>query len=108
MCAEDALTGPQECFEEEVSSSFEDNDIDHVKYLRNMVGHYIKHMVWYELGFVPAHDFMPETVDDIYSNHLYCVSWFYVGVFPFDSWEVEYDDYLREQVQNALNCAGTS
>lgn len=38
-----------------------------------------------------THDFMPETVDDIYSNHLYCISWFYGGIFPFDSWEVSYD-----------------
>jgi len=41
-------------------------------------------------------DFMPETVEDVYSNNLYCMSWFYNGVFPFDIWEEDYDNWLCE------------
>lgn len=42
MSVEDALTSPQECCKEEMSSSFEEDDIDH---LCDMVCHYTEHMV---------------------------------------------------------------
>jgi len=73
-----------------------------------MVDHYTKHILWYELGFLSKNDFIPETVDEVYSNHLYCMSWFYEGIYPFHSWEVEYDDYLRELVYAVLNCGADS
>lgn len=73
-----------------------------------MVDQYTEHMLWSELGFVPDTDFMPETVEDVYSSHLYCMSWFYCGSCPFDSFEAEYEDYLREQVEGAMNSEAPS
>jgi len=104
MCAHSSEEGRHECYEEEVSSSFEDDDFENVQYLRDMVCHYTEHMLLYGLGFMPAHDFLPETLNDVYSGQLYCMSWFYIGIYPFDSWELEYDDYLRGEVQNEFNC----
>jgi hypothetical protein len=41
-------------------------------------------------------DFLPDTLDDVYFRHLYAMSWFYDGVYPFDSFELEKDYYLYE------------
>jgi len=36
------------------------------------------------------------------------MSWFYGGAYPFDSWEVEYEEYLRQQVEGAFNSQATT
>jgi len=79
-----------------------------VLYLCNMVQHYTEHMLWHKLGFVPENDFIPKTLDDVYAENLYCLSWFYSGVYPFDSWEADFDEYLRREVQATLNVIVTS
>lgn len=104
MCVDGTVAEQYECCDKVVSSSIEEDDLQHVQYLRDMVYQYTKHMLWYKEGFVPEQDFMLENVDDMYSNHLYCMSWFYGGTYPFDSWEVEYNDYLRGIVHSELNC----
>jgi len=72
------------------------------QYLADLVFHYVEHMDWYEMGFVGTEDFMPETVDDVYNSNLYCMSWFYGGALPFDAFELEYEEWLSEQVLEAL------
>jgi hypothetical protein len=42
-------------------------------------------------------NFMPQTIDDVYINNLYALSWFYDGCYPFDSYEDENDTYLYTQ-----------
>jgi len=90
-----------------VDSSSQYDTVQHVKYIRDMVFQYTEHMLWCELGFMTGNNFEPETLDDVYCSHLYCMSWFYGGTYLFDTWETEYDDYLRQEVDDAVNCSGT-
>lgn len=108
MCPEDAVEDRTESLSEVVSSSFEDEDFEHVQYLRGMVRQYSEYMRWYELGFVPTQYFLPESVEDVYADHMYSMSWFYGGFYTFDSWEEGYDDYLRQEVDNAQEAAAGS
>jgi len=52
-------------------------------------------------------DFWPKTTLDVYSSNLYCLSWFYDGAFPYDTWEEEYDNNLCEQAFSIMYAAHT-
>jgi len=38
--------------------------------------------------------FLPDNVEDLYSENVYAMSWFYHGCYDFDAWEVGFDDWL--------------
>jgi hypothetical protein len=40
---------------------------------------------------------LPETVQDVYLNNLYALSWFYDEYYPFNTYEFEKDSYLYVQ-----------
>jgi len=61
-------------------------------------------MAWWVLGFVPLNNFMLEGLVDEYINNLYCLSWCYNGVILFENWEEEYEQWLCEQVFDAIDC----
>lgn len=66
--------------------------IQYEQYLEDLLFHYVEHMSWFDMGFVLTKDFMPETVDDLYHNNTYCMSWFYNGALLFDTFEIEYEN----------------
>jgi hypothetical protein len=45
---------------------------------------------------------MQETVHDVYLSNLYSMSWFYYGVYPFDSYEDDKDLYLYEEAYRKM------
>jgi len=92
----------QESTNSSMPSPSEQVDVQYALYLRDLVFHYIEHMLWYEEGSVGTEDFMPEMLDDVYNEHLYCMSWFYGGVLPFDSFKIEYENWLYERVFRAM------
>ena len=69
--------------------------MQHERYLEELVFHYPD---WYELRFFQTMDFMPPTIQDVYDNNRYCMSWFYNGIFSSDDWEEEYDNWLCHEV----------
>ena len=73
-------------------SDFEDYEAQYEWYLQELVYYYTEHSSWYEFGFVCSKNFLPKTLFNVYHNNLYCMSWFYNGVFPFDCWEEDYDN----------------
>jgi len=77
-------------------------EIQYEQYLEDLVFHYIEHMSWYDMGFVRTKDFMPENVDEVYNSNLYCMSWFYNGALLFDTFELQYENWLAEQVFQAM------
>lgn len=85
-----------------MASPSESLDVPYEQYLEDLVLHYVEHMSWYELGFIDTEDFMPKTVDDVYNSNLYYMSWFYKGVLPSDTFELQYEEWLSEQVLEAL------
>lgn len=82
---------------------FEQVHVQYDLYLQDLVFHYVQYMQWYKEGSVQTLDFMLETIDDVYNNHLYYISWFYEGALPFDSFEIQYENWLAEQVMEALD-----
>jgi len=80
----------------------EELDMLYEQYLEDLVFLCAEHMSWYEMGFVQTKDFTPETVDDVYNNNLYCMNWFYNGAFPFDTYELQYENYLAQQVLDVM------
>jgi len=77
-------------------------ELQYEQYLEALVFQCAEHMSWYEMGFVRTKDFTPETVEDVYNNNVYCMSWFYSGALPFDTFELQYENWLAEQVFNAM------
>jgi hypothetical protein len=59
-------------------------------------------MYFVESGLLNEHDFLPETMEDVYNTNLYSMSWFYEGCYPFDTWEDNYDHWLYDQVFLAM------
>jgi hypothetical protein len=39
-------------------------------------------MEYFLLGCFSTENFIPETVEDVYLNNVYSISWFYNGVYP--------------------------
>ena len=56
------------------------------------------HMEYYDGGFLTSTNFIVETVEDVYLNNLYAMSWFYDGIYPFNSYKEEMDSYLYEEM----------
>jgi len=82
--------------------NFKEYKLQHKHYLEELVFHHVEPMSWFELGFVQTLDFWLEITLDVYSNNLYCLSWFYNGAFPYDTWEEKYDNSLCEQVFSVM------
>ena len=81
---------------------FEEYDVQNAAYLQRLALLYGELMYFYERGLLHTEDFMPETVDDVYNKNMYNLSWFYEGCYPFDTWEENYEQWLYDQVYNAM------
>jgi len=79
-----------------IGNAFEQVHDEYDLYLQDLVFHYIEHMQWYEDSFVRTLDCMLEIIDNVYNNHLYCMSWFYEGACLFNSFESEFENSLVE------------
>lgn len=71
---------------------FEAYDLGHAQYLEMLAVLHAEQPYNFERGL------LPETVDDDYYNNMYCISWFYEGHYPFDTWEENYDQWLYDQI----------
>jgi hypothetical protein len=67
-------------------------------YLQRLALLHSQHMYFFERGLLNTQNFLPETMEDVYNNNLYAMSWFYEGCYPFDTWEDNYDHWLYDQV----------
>jgi hypothetical protein len=76
---------------------FEEYNVGKEQYRGHLALLHKEHMEYYSLGLMCNQNFMPETVDDVYINNLYALSWFSDGCYPFDSYEDEKDTYLYTQ-----------
>jgi hypothetical protein len=76
---------------------FEDYDLGEEQYSGGVALLHKKHMQYFYLGYVTSKNFLPETVQDVYINNLYALSWFYDRHYPFDTYESEKDSYLYVQ-----------
>lgn len=94
----------QELTDSTTPDSAERFDLEYDQYLEDLVFQSAEHMLWYDMGFVGSKDFTHETVDDVYNNNLYCMSWFYNGALLFDTFEIEYENWLAEQLYNVMLC----
>jgi hypothetical protein len=81
---------------------FEQYDLEFAEYFKGLDLLHLNHMYLYDHGIVATEDFMPETVGEVYNKNLYCMSWFYDGCYPFDSWEENYENWLAEQAFLAM------
>jgi len=68
------------------------------KYFKHLVDLYMDWLILYNLGIVGSLDFLPESVDDVYHNNLYCMSWFYEDVYPFEMLEDDIDCWLANRL----------
>ena len=91
-----------ECDHPSESYPFEDYDVQHAAYWQRLALLHSEHMFFYELGLLNTKEFMPESVDDVYHNNMYSMSWFYEGCYPFDTWEDNYEQWLYDQVFFAM------
>ena len=91
----DAYRSPQP--QASFSYPFEDYDDGEEQYMGDFSLWNMDHMEYYDGGFVTTTNFRVETVDNVYSNNLYALSWFYDGIYPFDSYEEQMDSYLYEE-----------
>jgi hypothetical protein len=75
---------------------FKDYDDGEEKYTGDLALRHKEYMEYYKLGLLTTQNFKPETVDDVYVSNLYAISWFYGGVYPFDSYEAAKDSYFYD------------
>lgn len=78
------------------------NEVGCVKYVKWLVYLHLEHQYLYELSLVNSEDFLLDNINKLYENNMYCMLWFYEGVYPFEKWEEEYDRWLAEQVYGAM------
>lgn len=91
-----------ECDHPEEPYPFEQYDVEIDAYFQRLALLHVEHMYLYECGLVRTEDFIPETVEDVYNKNMYNLSWFYEGYYPFDQWEENYEQWLYDQVCNAM------
>lgn len=89
----------QSCVSPSVGDSIEQWEVEFEEYLERMVYLHMDRQELYDLGLVGSMDFMPESIDDVYHAHLYCMSWFYEDVFPFENLEEDHDRLLAERLE---------
>jgi hypothetical protein len=87
-----AVDHPQ--LQESSNYPFEEYDCVEEQYSRHLALQHKDHMEYYSLGFLTNGSFMLEIVDDVYTNNLYALSWFYDGFYLFDSYKLEKDLYF--------------
>jgi hypothetical protein len=66
---------------------FEDFDCLEEQYIGQLALLHKEHMEYFSLGYIINKNFIFETVQDVYSNNFYALSWFYEGIYPFNSYE---------------------
>ena len=102
---------PFEEYEQELSTHlherypFEEYEQELSNYLQWLALLHRVHMCFVESGLLNEHDFLPETMEDVYNANRYSMSWFYEGCYPFDTWEDNYDHWLYDQVFLAMTRA---
>jgi hypothetical protein len=75
---------------------FKEYEEDKEQYMGELALRHREHMEYYERGLITSQNFVKEIVHEVYVNNLYALSWFYKGVYPFDSYETDRDSYLYE------------
>lgn len=70
-------------------------DVAYDRYLEQLTFLHMDHIL--HLGCSHCEYFPDDSVDDLYSNNLYAISWFYHGCYDFDTWEADYDTWLYEE-----------
>ena len=55
-------------------------------------------MEYYYLRYVTEDHFMSHTIEDVYTNNLYALSWFYEGPYAFNTYKADRDSYLYFQM----------
>lgn len=84
-------------------TAFDEYERQYEAYLEDLLFRYVEHFTWWELGFVPLSDFRAQGFVDEYHENLYCMSWFYDGLFPFENWECAYEEWLGELGVDAMD-----
>lgn len=69
-------------------------DAAYDQYLEDLVFLHMDHMCQYNKGNVTTEQFWSDGVDDVYSNHMYAISWFYNGCCDLDGWEAGHEALL--------------
>lgn len=70
-------------------------DAAYDRYLEQLTFVHANHMLHLDCY---CHEYVfPDNVDDLYSDNLYAISWFYHGCYDFDTWEAGYDAWLYEE-----------
>jgi alpha-N-acetylglucosamine transferase len=77
---------------------FEDYDHGEEQYYKELAILHKEHMECFLLGIFTDETFLPDIVHDVYLKHMYAMSWFYDGIYSFDSYKSEKDSYLCDQV----------
>lgn len=77
---------------------FEQYEMELNKYLEHLVDLYLDRLILYNRGVVGTLDFMPESMHDVYHGNLYCMSWFYDDVYPFEGLEDDIDAWLADRL----------
>lgn len=72
-------------------------------YFENLVELYMEYMYYVELRLIGDKDFVSSSCSDVYDQNMYCMSWFYDGGYPFDQWELNYEDWLYERVFSTMS-----
>lgn len=91
-----------ECDHPHEEYPFEQYELEEATYLEDLVFRYSEHMLYYEFGLMESKNFETNSIDDVYNQNMYCMSWFYNGCYPFDQWEANYENWLYEQVCSAM------
>jgi len=84
---------------------FEEYEDQFAEYLERLVNLHLERLDWYDSGFVSTMDFIPETADEVYHSNMYCLSWFYDGVYPFECSDKEYENELAEEVFSRMGAS---
>lgn len=88
----------QSCDASDEGNVFDQYESDLNNYLKHLVDLYMDRLVLYNRGVVGSLDFMPDSLHDVYHSNLYCMSWFYDDVYPFESLEDDIDACLADQM----------
>lgn len=79
---------------------WEGYDAAYDHYLKSLIHIHNDHMYYYNWGCFLTKDFQPKTINDVYNNNLYSISWFYHGCYKFDTFEVAYESSLYKETQD--------
>lgn len=85
--------------EEDDSYPWEAEEAAHDQYLEHLAFLHLDHMYYYNRGICSTLTFWPETIDDVYNNNLFAISWFYHGCFDCETWEAKYEEILYREAE---------